>query len=116
MEANARGRKQGSRNYPREFRDAVVAQANDPTRSIAEVAQEHGLNANMISRWRRLHQQGQLVEPGPGDQTFLPVQIPVEPKAPSAIVIEIGAVRIRLEGSLDLEVLQTVLAALRIPA
>ncbi|WCM18339.1 transposase [Paraburkholderia bryophila] len=93
-----------------------MAQANDPTRSISEVAREHGLNANMISRWRRLHQQGQLVVPEPEAQTFLPVQIPAEPKAPSAIVIEIGAVRIRLEGALDLEVLQTVLAALRISA
>jgi transposase len=33
-----------------------VAQANDPARSIAEVAQEHGLKANMISRLRRIHQ------------------------------------------------------------
>jgi transposase len=116
MEAKARGRKRGSRNYPREFREAVVAQANDPTRSIAEVAQEHGLNANMISRWRRLHQQRQLVAPVPDAQTFLPVQIPAESKAPLAVVIELGAVRIRLEGPLDLEVLQTVLAALRISA
>ncbi|WP_218642334.1 hypothetical protein [Caballeronia sordidicola] len=29
----------------------VAAQANDPERSIAEVAQEHGLNANMVAKW-----------------------------------------------------------------
>ena len=34
------------------------AQADDPARSIADVAQEHGLNANMISRWRRAHERG----------------------------------------------------------
>jgi transposase len=27
----------------------VVAQTNDPARSIAEVVPEHGLNANMVS-------------------------------------------------------------------
>ena len=43
MKAKARGRRPGSKNYSREFREAVVAQANDPGRSIAEVAQEHGL-------------------------------------------------------------------------
>jgi transposase len=76
MEAKARGRKPGSRNYSREFREAVVAQANDPARSIAEVAQEHGLIANLISRWRRIHQQPELVAPVLVAETFLPVHFP----------------------------------------
>ncbi|MGY6164126.1 transposase [Paraburkholderia strydomiana] len=74
MEAKARGRRPGSKNYSREFREAVVAQANDPARSIAEVAQEHGLNANLISRWRRTHQQLERVGFAPVAKTFLPVQ------------------------------------------
>ncbi|EIF28199.1 transposase [Burkholderia sp. Ch1-1] len=57
MEAKAACRRPGSKNYSREFREAVVAQANNPARSLAEVAQEYGLNANLISRWRRIHQQ-----------------------------------------------------------
>jgi len=93
-----------------------VAQANDRARSIAEVAQEHGLNANLISRWRRIHQQPEMVGPAPVVQTFLPVQLPVEPKTPPVIVIELGALRVRLEGPLELGVLQTVLAALRTSA
>ncbi|MFM0047313.1 transposase [Paraburkholderia sediminicola] len=44
MEVSAPGRRRGSRNYTQEFREMVVAQANDPARSIADVAQEHGLN------------------------------------------------------------------------
>lgn len=48
MEVSAPGRRLGSRNYTQEFREMVVAQANDPARSIADVAQEHGLNANMV--------------------------------------------------------------------
>ncbi|MFL9988929.1 transposase [Paraburkholderia sediminicola] len=116
MEAKARGRRPGSKNYSREFREAVVAQANDPACSIAEVAQEHGLNANLISRWRRIHQQPELVGPAPVAETFLPVQLPAEPKTPPVIVIELGALRVRLEGQLELGVLQTVLAALRTSA
>lgn len=48
MELAAPGRRRGPRNYAREFRQMVVAQANDPARSISNVAQEHGLNANMV--------------------------------------------------------------------
>ncbi|WP_156444548.1 transposase [Burkholderia sp. MSMB1826] len=46
-------RQPGSRNYTKEFREAVAAEANDPNRSIAEVARAHGLNANMVAQWRR---------------------------------------------------------------
>ncbi|RQM44227.1 hypothetical protein EHZ19_29855 [Paraburkholderia bannensis] len=53
MKSSAHGRRPGSRNYTKEFREAVVAEANDPNRSIAEVARTHGLNANMVAQWRR---------------------------------------------------------------
>jgi transposase-like protein len=39
----------------------VVTQSNDPARSIAEVAKEHGLNANMIARWRRASERARCV-------------------------------------------------------
>jgi transposase len=115
METKARGRKPGSKNYSREFREAVVAQANDPSRSIAEVVQEHGLNANMIARWRRTHRQRELPAPAlaPVTNAFLPVQISSEAKQPSVITVERGALRVRFEGPLDLGILQTVLACLR---
>jgi transposase len=57
-----------------------------------------------------------MVGPAPVVQTFLPVQLPAEPKTPPVIVIELGALRVRLEGPLELGVLQTVLAALRTSA
>ncbi|CAJ0809433.1 hypothetical protein LMG19083_04932 [Ralstonia psammae] len=53
METRRRGRRPGSKNYPKAFRELVIAQANDPGRSIAEVAQAHGLNASMVAQWRR---------------------------------------------------------------
>jgi transposase len=56
-----------------EFRAMVVAQANDPARSIADVAHEHGLNANMVARWRRTHDSTTLTQPQP-TETFISVQ------------------------------------------
>jgi transposase len=114
METKAAGRRLGSKNYSKEFRAAVVAQANDAGRSIADVAQEHGLNANMVARWRRAHEcyrSAPLPQPA---ETFIPVRVPV-PTQPAAlsVIVECGAVRVRLDGPLELGVLKTVLAALR---
>ncbi|WP_100085072.1 transposase [Burkholderia ambifaria] len=53
MKPVVHGRQPGSRNYTKEYREAVAAAANDPNRSIAEVARAHGLNANMVAQWRR---------------------------------------------------------------
>ncbi|WP_425128550.1 transposase [Burkholderia latens] len=53
MEIEAQGRRRGSKNYTNESRTQVVAETRDPTRSLAEVARAHGLNANLASKWRR---------------------------------------------------------------
>lgn len=92
----------------------VVSQANDRGRSIAEVAQEHGLNANMVAKWRREDTRAQAPVPvAAHEAAFLAVQMTPPPRQPLAIVVERGAVRVRLEGTPDLDVLRTVLAALR---
>ncbi len=75
MELAAPGRRRGSRNYTQEFRELVVTQANDPSRSIADVALEHGLNANMVSKWRRERARAQATTRLPAAESFLPVQI-----------------------------------------
>jgi transposase len=56
---------------------------------MAEVAQEHGLNAKLISRWRRIHQQLELVVPAPVAETVLPVRLAADPKTPPVIVIDL---------------------------
>jgi transposase len=116
MESKAVGRRLGSKNYPKEFRAMVVAQSNDPARSIADVAQEHGLNANMVARWRRAHERAQLATQPQAAQTFIPVHLPVPAQLSSSLVVECGALRVRFDGPLDLGVLRTVLATLRSPS
>jgi transposase len=116
METKAVGRRLGSKNYSKAFWAMVVAQSNDPARSIADVAQEHGLNANMVARWRRAHERVQSTTPAQPTETFIPVQLPVQGQLPSSLVVECGAVRVRFDGSLDLSALRTVLATLRSPS
>ncbi|WP_412530504.1 transposase [Burkholderia lata] len=53
MKPTAHRRQLGSKNYMKEFREAVVAEASGPNRSIAEVARRHGLNANIVAQCRR---------------------------------------------------------------
>jgi transposase len=113
METKAVGRRLGSKNYSKAFRAMVVAQSNDPARSIADVAQEHGLNANMVARWRRAHERAQSTRQAQCADTFIPVHLPALAQLTSSIVVECGAVRVRFDGPLDLSALRTVLATLR---
>ena len=119
MEHLSRGRKVGSKNYPREFRALVVAQANDPARSMADVALEHGLNANMIARWRRAAESQatrvdralRLPNPAP---LFIRVTLPIQERLNGGLLVELGEIRIKLEAPVDEHMLRTVLAALRL--
>ena|ERR1700744_4300994 len=114
MEEKVPGRRMGKRNYSREFREMVVAQASDPQRTVAEVALEHGLNANMVSRWRRDHRRASVLETRTDE--FVGVRFARGARQPSIVVAEHGRVRVRFEGALDARSLQTVLAALRAAA
>ncbi|WP_454739718.1 transposase [Cupriavidus necator] len=71
MEIKGRGRRRGSKNYAKESRTQVVAETLHPTRSLAEVDRSHGLNANLVSKWRR-HQQRAAASASEPAELFLP--------------------------------------------
>src|ERR1700694_927173 len=115
METKPRGRREGSTNYPLAFKQQVAAEAREPAKSVAEVAREHGLNANMVPHWCRRFQTptaSQQIQP---TETFLAVQVAPEPSrdCDSAIVVEHGELRVRFEGVLAPATLQLVLRTLR---
>lgn len=114
MEAKVRGRRMGSRNYSREFREEIVAQADDSRRTITDVAQEHGLNASMVSRWRRDQRRASAL--AARAEGFVAVQPASSARQLSIVVVERGPVRVRFEGALDVAVLRTVLSALQVAA
>jgi transposase len=114
----------------------IVAEALVPGASVAAVARKHGVNANLLFGWRRLHKRG-LLEQCREPASLLPVTVttptvlpdrksrptravqavkrPTVPAiGPGYIEIELpGDVRVRVHGRVEVDALSAVLAALR---
>jgi transposase len=60
------------RFYSPELKLQVVAACAQPGASIAGLALQHGINANIVHRWLREHNQGILIR---RQQTFVPVTL-----------------------------------------
>jgi len=113
----------GRRIAPRRHRSlqekrAIVAESLQPGASVAEVARQHGVNANLVFVWRRLHEQG-LLETHTRrmrGRRLLPVKLLSE----GAVVLT-GTLRIELASGMqvhvgtgvDLAVLERVIELLR---
>ena len=63
------------RFYSTELKLQVVQQCSQPGASIAGVALQHGINANIVHRWIREHSQGALIVQ---QQAFVPVTLSTE--------------------------------------
>ncbi|WP_416186790.1 IS66-like element accessory protein TnpA [Glaciimonas sp. CA11.2] len=114
---NARGH---YRQHPLEFKRALVALSLKPGASVARIAREHGVNANQVFNWRRLYQQGRLGVPAlMRTDGLLPVVLAPSAPAPNnadadgdaggTIVLELGEVRVRIEGQPNAATLAQVL-------
>ncbi len=69
------------RVYSSEFKLQVVRVSSQAGASIAAVAMQHGINANIVHRWLREHRQGLLVNPA---QAFVPVTLSANSQAATA--------------------------------
>ena len=106
-----------STNYPLEFKRRLAQQACDESVSVAQLAMQHGLNTNMVFRWRRQLRAGLL---GTATQ-FLPVALATEPKVTSSvgasgagsIEIQLGHATVCIRGTPDPATLALVLQGLR---
>ncbi len=104
--------------------------------SVARVARSHGINANQVFAWRKLHLAGKLVdraEPAASSQRLLPVTVteaerpeiaaPTTANAPPApcpsllsaasIQIQLPKAVVRVEGIADTATLRLILECLR---
>lgn len=125
------------RKHSVEFKQALVARSLEPGVSVAALAMDHGINANLLFGWRRGYLRAQARQTPSTASTSTAVLLPVSIEQPrasvppaasppattagpravgSAIEIEIGNARIRLRGTVDETALRMVLAALRNPA
>ena len=79
------------RFYSPELKLQVVGACTKPGASIAAVALQHGINANIVHRWLREHSQGTLIG---RQQTFVPVTLsaatePAKPQSTADIRVEV---------------------------
>jgi len=123
----------GRRRWPLEQKRRIVEATLAPGASIAQIAREHGVNANQLHAWRRLHERGCLGD-GHATATLLPVRLLpdaaerlpavklAEPqpipargrraRASGVIHVETARGRLRVEGAADSWTLRLVLESL----
>lgn len=111
------GTRKGRPNYPAEFKLQLAQRACEPGVSVSRLAREHGINANMLFKWRRHYRAGLL---GAAQPALLPVTITgvpasIAPCAASAgrIEIAIADAVVRIEGAVDAATVRAVLQGVR---
>jgi len=67
-------RRASRRRYSGELKAEVLAKCDAPGASVAQVAMAHGINANVVHRWRQLAREGRTVVARPRSE-FVPVSL-----------------------------------------
>jgi len=135
MATTARPRRvtrKGCPNHPLEFKRRLAAAACHPDVSVARLALEHGVNTNLLFKWRRQYRKGKFGSPEPAHVlppamaapaalpgrsesgiTLLPVQVAQACEAPVAtppcIEVVFACATVRICGSPEASALRTVL-------
>lgn len=107
-------RRRRSTNYLLEFKRQLAQQACDSAVSVSQLALQHGLNTNMLFRWRRQLKAGLLEQANLVPVTLAETSpIGKGPAGSGVIEIRIGEAAVRIEGSPDPATLTLVLKGLR---
>lgn len=120
--------RKGRHNYSVDFKKRLAIAACETDVSVARLALDNGINANMLHKWRRAHLAGGVGVTGLPQPEFLAVSIarsgnalaerPVHapstqmdlpvPK-PGGIEIRVRAATLRLDGAVDTATMEQVL-------
>lgn len=73
--------KAGRRQHDRAFKEDLVRQSLEPGASVSAIALRHGINANMLFKWRREHLRAEI-----RPETVPAVLLPVELEPPTEVV------------------------------
>jgi transposase len=121
------GSRKGRPNYDREFRRRLAAAACKPGASVAKLARENGINANMLFMWRRRYREQLQTE----TTSLIPVAVVHETPSQRAtmpsnaravggrttragtIEIRFGDVVVKVDGIVDADTLRVVLGSMR---
>ncbi|MBV8501914.1 MAG: transposase [Paucibacter sp.] len=115
------------RNHSPELKRDLVERSLAPGASVAAIALEAGINANLLFTWRRARLDAARATPPSGDAVLLPVQLQAPPPPPpphaeasaatrpsaGLIEVEFHGARVRVRGVPDEAALRSVLLALR---
>jgi transposase len=111
------------RDHSPELKRELVARSLVPGASVAAIALEAGINANLLFTWRRAHMQALKGATSPAEAVLLPVEVQStqapavastgRASAAGAIEVELNGARVRLRGMPDEAALRCVLQALR---
>jgi transposase len=124
--------RKGRANYSREFKQRLVEGANQPGISVSKLAQEHGVNANLLFKWRRDAKAEApapalypielvlppsstelLLPPPPQPETLTP-DTASEPTPSGTIEIRLGRAMVVINGPVDTNALRMILETLRV--
>lgn len=116
------GNRRGRPNYSPEFKHRLAMAACDPGVSVSKLAQDHGINTNMLFKWRRDLRAGLLTGPATDEMRLLSVVL--KPSSPAikpasgaargnAIEITIADAIVRVCAGTDAALLRLVLQSLR---
>jgi transposase len=82
--------KKTRRRYGSQFKAMVLAQCEERGASVAQVAMSHGINDNVVHRWRQLAREGKLTTSKTSEFVAVPLPIAaVSPPTPSNITVEL---------------------------
>jgi len=68
-------RPKARRSYSDEFKVQVLAECEEPGASVAKVAMSHGINDNVVHRWRQVVREGRPVAAPSPRSEFVPVAL-----------------------------------------
>ena len=88
MDTTGHARRRRVRAHSEDLKAQVLAQCEEPGASVARVAREHGLNANLVHTWRRQHRPAASLVERPAGGGFVPVALP-QPAVASDIRLEL---------------------------
>ncbi|TLM74470.1 IS66-like element accessory protein TnpA [Microbulbifer harenosus] len=79
------------RRHSPELKAKILRACQAPGTSVTSVALQHGINANLIHKWRREAEGNQK----PADQKFVPVSIPAPRGSTDDVVFELPDIKVR---------------------
>lgn len=93
-EDNQRSRPQ-RRSYSLALKTQILRECSMPGASIAGVAISHGINPNIVHKWRMNVRRGELVVADtPG---FIPVNVQAQPVAPDDLSSTTGTIQVEVQ-------------------